>query len=266
MGIQGMKSWKLGAFFVISLMLIAGLFTNTASAQTASVTVRPDMVTAQEVIDSVTVIYAVTGVAVASENTISVMLPFGWAAAYPSDDATFGSLNSGNTIDFTGTSADSMESSLEATANPQTTSYVTVRYLTGAVSTVTASTRISSSMSNAVVEVIPNTMAVDDTVIVTFHNVMVRALTGDDLLGGVRNPKRAPDMLTITDTVADDTVFEASIQVDHRAMSNVSVKPSSVKTEATANVVVGYAARETVIGSNIVTIGLPPGWGRRLSC
>ena len=33
MGNQGMKNWKLGAFFVISLMLVAGLFTNTASAQ-----------------------------------------------------------------------------------------------------------------------------------------------------------------------------------------------------------------------------------------
>ena len=36
MGNQGMKNWKLGAFFVISLMLMAGLFTNTASAQSAT--------------------------------------------------------------------------------------------------------------------------------------------------------------------------------------------------------------------------------------
>ena len=44
MGNQGMKSWKLGAFFVISLMLMVGLFTTT-SAQTASAVENPDMVT-----------------------------------------------------------------------------------------------------------------------------------------------------------------------------------------------------------------------------
>ena len=73
MGIQGMKSWKLGAFFVISLMLVAGLFTNTASAQT--VTVQPEMVTAQEVIGSVIVTYTVTGAAIDVQNEISVGLP-----------------------------------------------------------------------------------------------------------------------------------------------------------------------------------------------
>ena len=38
---QSTKHWKLGAFFVISLMLIAGLFSNTASAQSAKITVSP---------------------------------------------------------------------------------------------------------------------------------------------------------------------------------------------------------------------------------
>ena len=32
MGNRGMTNWKLGAFFIISLMLIAGLFSNTAIA------------------------------------------------------------------------------------------------------------------------------------------------------------------------------------------------------------------------------------------
>ena len=32
MSIQGTKHWKLGAFFVISLMLMVGLFTNIAPA------------------------------------------------------------------------------------------------------------------------------------------------------------------------------------------------------------------------------------------
>ena len=40
---QSTKHWKLGALFVISLMLVAGLFTNTASAQvpSAKITVAP---------------------------------------------------------------------------------------------------------------------------------------------------------------------------------------------------------------------------------
>ena len=43
MGIQGMKSWKLGTFFVVSLMLIVGLFANVVVAQEATfeVTTNP---------------------------------------------------------------------------------------------------------------------------------------------------------------------------------------------------------------------------------
>ena len=33
MGNQGTKHWKFSAFFVVSLMLIAGLFSNAAMAQ-----------------------------------------------------------------------------------------------------------------------------------------------------------------------------------------------------------------------------------------
>ena len=41
MSTQGMKTWKLGLFFVVSLMLVAGLFVEDASAQYATVTVKP---------------------------------------------------------------------------------------------------------------------------------------------------------------------------------------------------------------------------------
>ena len=39
MGNQGMKSWKLGVFFVVSLMMVAGMFADTATAQSASFSV-----------------------------------------------------------------------------------------------------------------------------------------------------------------------------------------------------------------------------------
>ena len=39
MSTQSMKIWKLGAFFVISLMLVVGVFADTAQAQSARITV-----------------------------------------------------------------------------------------------------------------------------------------------------------------------------------------------------------------------------------
>ena len=65
MSIQSTKHWKLGAFFVISLMLIAGLFSNTASAQSAEITVSPKSdcraatVLATDIVD-LTITYTVT--------------------------------------------------------------------------------------------------------------------------------------------------------------------------------------------------------------
>ena len=60
MSIQSTKHWKLGAFFVISLMLVAGLFTSTASAQpSAKITVVPATVLATDIVD-VTITYEVT--------------------------------------------------------------------------------------------------------------------------------------------------------------------------------------------------------------
>ena len=70
---QGTKHWKLGAFFVISLMLIAGSVYEHRFRHNpgATVTVHPDMVVAQEVIDSVIVTYTVTGAALdASQNRL----------------------------------------------------------------------------------------------------------------------------------------------------------------------------------------------------
>ena len=55
MSIQGTKHWHVGMFFVISLMLAAGLFVDTASAQSpyASVSVSPSDGDSEEVLDSV---------------------------------------------------------------------------------------------------------------------------------------------------------------------------------------------------------------------
>ena len=62
MGSQGMKIWKLGMFFVISLMLMVGVFAENVSAQSATVTV-PCLIRRlrrRELIGQVVVTYKVT--------------------------------------------------------------------------------------------------------------------------------------------------------------------------------------------------------------
>ena len=96
MSMQGMKTWKLGLFFVISLMLVAGMFADTATAQRGTVSIRPVSGDSGEVLDTVTVIYTVkTGIPGTQDFTpdttddtptnitdaIIIALPSGWAAA-----------------------------------------------------------------------------------------------------------------------------------------------------------------------------------------
>ena len=74
---QSTKHWKLGAFFVISLMLIAGLFSNTAFAQSAKITVSPTTTDSKKVVHGtfyaddivdLTVTYTVTARAIDPGN------------------------------------------------------------------------------------------------------------------------------------------------------------------------------------------------------
>ena len=84
MGNQGMKNWKLGTFFVISLMLMAGLFTNTATfAQTqyGSVSVDPTEVTAEDDIKlEVTYLFNRSVTLTGDSTTIAVTFPTEWNA------------------------------------------------------------------------------------------------------------------------------------------------------------------------------------------
>ena len=107
MGNQGMKNWKLGAFFVISLMLTVGLFVSTAPAHEipnniddvdpgdtplGNVTITPESVDAGSVTD-LTIRYSATGMLADSDATdangaaaptfgrIRIGLPAGWGPA-----------------------------------------------------------------------------------------------------------------------------------------------------------------------------------------
>ena len=65
MSSESMKHWKVSLFFVISLMLVVGLFAETAEAQTARVTVSPTPtpVKAGGILSKLSVTYTVTGLA-----------------------------------------------------------------------------------------------------------------------------------------------------------------------------------------------------------
>ena len=196
MSIQGMKSWKTGLFFVISLIVVLGLFADTVSAQTATVNVTTSNVTtsprgvvkAGEIID-VAVMYTLMG-APLDENDITVTLPIGtnvtgaWAAAYEN----FGDFNGTGAIDLDvettpATAPVRMVSSLEARESPRSTSYVTVDYSSAGSSAYGAIVSISGSTVTITKDMedndpaTPDVMAVGDVVVVTFHNVRVGALT-----------------------------------------------------------------------------------------
>ena len=92
MSIQGTKHWKLGAFFVISLMLVTGLFSSIALAQSARFDITTPRVVKAEAIVNVTVQYYVndpdnpgsTDVVetVIPQNNVRISLPPKWVAAY----------------------------------------------------------------------------------------------------------------------------------------------------------------------------------------
>ena len=81
---QSTKHWKLGAFFVISLMLVVGLFGNVVDAQVSmgNVTVSPTTVTAGIAVDLKVTYTTTTNFATADNpGTIQIQLPAEWLGA-----------------------------------------------------------------------------------------------------------------------------------------------------------------------------------------
>ena len=284
MSTQGMKTWKLGLFFVVSLMLVAGLFADTASAQTSTleVTTIPPVVKAEEMLDEVIVTYTLTGTTPVSNQTVSIALPsttstYGaWAAAYANDGVPvlaggsvgFGTLPtaSGETIDLDGDStaspavpAVSEVSSQRDGVSSTISSYVTVRYTTtDSASDTTASATISSNT----VQVNPDDMVAGDKIIVTFHNVKVGTLA----IGAVNLMRESVDVSLevdddgVTQTPTDNAFAAEIIQVNPRKISTVEVSPSPIDADATKNITVTYIVEDHLSRDNTVAIELPSGW------
>ena len=205
-----MKTWKMTALFVVGLMLLVGVFTNTASAQsstvvgTSSATGTTLDVTAEDVID-LYITYRVEedaadsngGLSIVASGTATVTfsLPTGlsgirgaWTAAYPQPAAASGEPDivafGLETNNADSTPALSIPFTSLGTNSSSTTSYVTVapnlRNSSLAITTVAlTATSVAVTITNS-----------DDTnsqllrnhswIKVIFHNVMVGKLLADD--------------------------------------------------------------------------------------
>ena len=148
-----MKSWKLGAILVASLVLLAGLYSGAASAElmygSANVSTTPEVVI-DENTATLRVTYRFDG-APLDDNNIIVTLPVAatgtaaWEAAY----TDFGTLAS-DAIDLEGDSTTDpvrMVSSLGAGESPRSTSYVTVDYMAAGSSAYKAMVSIGSTVT-----------------------------------------------------------------------------------------------------------------------
>ena len=282
MGNQGMKIWKLSAFFVISLMLMAGLFADTATAQTVNVT--PDTVKGFEILPRVTVTYSgatglmiggTSGDTIINTNVIEVILPEGWLPAYPANAVSFGAaltLVPGSTTMWT---------TLVPGANATTSSYITVVAALNTMLEVGGTPRPSDLSSNAEVAVtVQRTSAVTtadpeavvpmratDRITVTFYNVRVQA-SRPPLVPPVTDPD--PILVEVRDSVViadvpdpgSDYPEDSVITVNPPTLSNVlvSLSPRGIEAEAITDLTVNYIVQDTVFTSNTVTIGLPENW------
>ena len=189
MGIQGMKTWKLGAFFVISLMLVAGLLVDTASAQHATVTVRPSSGDTGAVLDSVSVEYRITTAIPGTQdqlatptpatdddtaitNAVTIELPSDWTAGVGGDFGTLAAARTGQT-EGVWTSRD--------VASPGD-SYIEVDVRLGTGATVTTAPTISTNAVTLTVTGSANGgMRVNDRIIVTYYKAMVHPLTAEEI-------------------------------------------------------------------------------------
>jgi hypothetical protein len=240
------------------------------------------MVDSGEVRD-VTVTYRVTK-RIPDGNAITFRLPDDWRDKDGNTDfGTMGDLTRGN---FT---------SLATDGNASTDSYVTVNtpYTSATAASLTAT--LSSSAGNDVVVTVGTTndpttqitMTPGNRITVTYHNVKVQEVTEAHFAGDTpaqpaatdgtetRNPVGA--QLSVSDTRGTVTGSGATATYDSTAttvyasktlfkvsppeLSRVTVTDRTADSEEVRDVKVTYRVRARIEGGNVITIGLPTGWG-----
>ena len=277
---KDMKTWKFSAFFVISLMLMAGLFSSEALAQSADVTVevRPLVVKINTAINSVMVTYKVK-TEITGENTITIALPAGWGASM----GDFGS-----TLAVIGMPADQTEGVwYSKTSEEQATeSYVKLVAEFKKDDTTQITTAPTVTVAGVVTVVVDTSMSMDDKITVTYNRVMVQDLNPsntDNLAEIVESlaakghkeyvqvDETAPEAFGYDDPAGDDRAADLTAKnqkiLDMVAINvtlpevKVTARPNAVTAEAEVDeVIVTYNVRDKVSKANTVVISLPTLW------
>ena len=285
MSIRGTKHWQLGLFFVISLMLVVGVFADSAIAQ-QKVTVSPTTAKSGDLLSTVRVEYRVQQ-RITGGNAIIIALPDDWEHAYGTGFGDFADLKSGG---FT-----SRPSPIPAGQTAATTSYVTVStpYTKAAAAALTAGL---SGTAVTVTVVDPGTAGDDaitmvpgNTIIVTFHKVKVKDLVEADY--PVTTPPTPGDRMPVdtnvsvsdnrgtvtidrstnpdTYTYASTTVADYNSSLNSRTvikvsppkLSDITIVDKTAKSGEVRDVTVHYRVRAAMIDTgNTIVITLPDDW------
>ncbi len=258
MSSESMKHWKVSLFFVISLALMVGLFSNTAAAQSASIRVSPPSADSEAEVD-VKVTYQVT-TPIQDSNQVTIMLPAGWTSAQSDTGGTDDSFGS---VVYINTAAAAITDATDSYLVVQTRfrfgsdatlpeDDTTAGQVAGDNVTVTAPTPTTDPVGRASVALtFEGTMGVGDAFDLTFHNVRVPKVAMD-----------AEAQLSVTDSDnSDSAVYNsmAVINVNAPDPSMVEVMPDEVDSEDIADVEVTYTAQSSIM-ENVITISLPGGW------
>ena len=274
MGNQGMKIWKLGAFFVISLMLVVGGVVENASAQTATVIVQPSSVKADTTVSKVTVTYRLTNTGDETVdtddtapdidgNSITITLPTEFGAAYPEGSEAF-------LTEFGRPSTDASKKS----------------YVTWSKWNITDAEIDTEARVNAGVFTITADMRANAEIVVNYWNVKVSPIIGTQIDTYIEASERTETELTAIG-MGKPIVLEANLRVQDSAVtqadtgiledfrkvvkmigplpSMVSVSPKPVKSgQVIDTLTVTYVVRDQPITLSetpeTIVITLPVGW------
>ena len=251
MSTQSMKTWKLVLFFVVSVMVMAGAFSNEVFAQEAKVRISPPRVQSDSVVSTVTVYYDLKGGG--TTQSVDFELPTELTAAYDSNDT--GSLQF-----YVIEAADEM-SDIAAPSNTREKSYVTtwddLRDKPADYAITVTSAGVVAFPSIAMVE--------DNRITVTYHNVKVAQLTRTQLEEGMISEATRSTYekaFTVRDTAGDTADTDPNITLLHPILSDIRVTPHRVKEKSTRAVTVSYQVRNPMLTDNEVSIELPPDFER----
>ena len=263
MSTQSMRNWKLGLFFVVSLMLVVGLFGSEVFAQTASVRISPSSVQSDSVVSTVTVHYTIQTLAddeTSADTRLTLTLPAKLTAAN----------DSGTVTGFHGVTDTPAMSDIKAPTSLRDTDGDKISYVT-TTDTILDATKATVvgyaiEVSTTGVVTFPSVaMKRLNRISVTYHNVKVLQLESDELADRTAAVS-VPFTVDATVSTGITEPSSRSITLLHPTLSDIRVTPHSVKEKSTERITVTYQAkngypliRTGMLSANTISIGLPAG-------